>query len=66
MRFVLNGEAREGRDGMALTELIEELDLAYKRLAVEINEEVVPKAAYQDTHINDGDRIEIVSFVGGG
>lgn len=66
IRFTLNGETRDGRDELALVELIAELDLAHKRLAVEINEDVIPKARYQDVRINDGDRIEIVSFVGGG
>lgn len=66
IHYRLNGETREGPEGLELVALIEQLDLAHQRLAVEINEEVIPKATYQDVRINDGDRIEIVSFVGGG
>ncbi len=52
--------------GMTVKQLLDELKYNEKRVAVEINEVIVPKAVYEDTVINDGDRVEIVSFVGGG
>ncbi len=53
-------------DGKTVLEYIEENNFNLQRIAVERNEEIVPKAAYKSTVLNDGDKIEIVSFVGGG
>ena len=66
MTFILNGREREGPVGMTLAELIDELELTHQRLAVEVNEDVIPRSAHGDHVIKDGDRIEVVSFVGGG
>ena len=66
MTFILNGEERDGPAGMTLADLIADLELAHQRLAVEVNEDVIPRSAFADHVIEDGDRIEVVSFVGGG
>ena len=66
MNIVLNGEPR-GLDGaLTVRGLIERLDLADKRLAVEVNEEVIPRSQHTDFLLHDGDRVEIVQAIGGG
>ena len=66
MRIVVNGEAREVPDQLTLNGLINHLALAPERLAVELNREVVRRANWTETTLAEGDRIEIVHFVGGG
>ena len=66
MRLELNGEPQEFEEGTTLSTLIERLSLAPERVAVELNREVIRRADWPSTHLNDGDRVEIVHFVGGG
>ena len=67
MRIVLNGQRRElDGDQANVADLIRELGLEDKRIAVERNEEIVPRSRYADTPLADGDKIEIVGAVGGG
>ena len=66
MRVVVNGEPREVGEGATLAELVELLALAPERLAVELNREVVRRALWPQTRLSEGDRVEIVHFVGGG
>jgi sulfur carrier protein len=66
MNITLNGEAREIADGTLLSQLIEQLDLVGKRLAVEINREIVPRSEHAAYVIRAGDSIEIVHAIGGG
>ncbi len=66
MRLIVNGEPRDLTDGATITALLAALDLDGRRLGVERNLEIVPKSAYGQTRLADGDRIEIVHFVGGG
>ena len=61
----VNGEEKDIA-GMTLAEYFETTKYDMKRVATEINGEIVPKATYADTVLADGDSIEIVSFVGGG
>ena len=49
-----------------VTELLEFLGYGEKRVAVELNENIVPRAEYVNTSVSDGDKLEIVRFVGGG
>jgi len=66
MQIVLNGEKTEQKDGLTIAGLLAQLGIGLERVAVEVNLDIVPKASY-DTHLlSDGDRIEIVHFVGGG
>ena len=65
MNIALNGESRSV-SVKTVKELLESLDIDSKRVAVELNMEILPKADYVTRTIADGDRIEIVHFVGGG
>jgi len=62
----LNGEHREVPDGMTLAALIDELGLKGRRIAVEVNREIVPKGRHADYRLSAGDRVEIVHAIGGG
>jgi thiamine biosynthesis protein ThiS len=62
----INGESREVRDRSTLDDLVSELSLAPARIAVELNQQVVRRDRWAQTILADGDRIEIVHFVGGG
>jgi sulfur carrier protein len=66
MQVVINGEARELADAMTVSRLLAELELTGRRVAVEINRELVTRSLHETTTINSGDVIEIVSLVGGG
>lgn len=66
MRIVLNGEDREVGEGVTVTELLRELGLEGVLVAVERNEEIVPRATHATTHLAEGDAVEVVHFVGGG
>jgi len=63
---VVNGESRTVAHGTTVTALIDELGLADRRVAVERNREVVPRAQHSSTTLAAGDRLELVTFVGGG
>lgn len=52
--------------GMTMAEYLASTQYDTKRIAVEVNGNIVPKAKYSETVLQDGDRVEIVSFVGGG
>ena len=64
--FTLNGEVRQLEKPMAIAQLLENLGYAGKRVAVEMNGEIVPKSLHAATPIEPGCHIEIVVAVGGG
>ncbi|MEP6862209.1 MAG: sulfur carrier protein ThiS [Deltaproteobacteria bacterium] len=64
--IVVNGETRSVEPGTTVAGLIGELGFADRRVAVERNREVVPRARHATTELVAGDRIELVTFVGGG
>ena len=66
MLIHVNGETKDLPPNQTLQALIESLTLKSERVAAELNGLVVPRAHWPSTTINDGDRIEIVHFVGGG
>jgi len=66
MTITINGEQRSFRDLADVAGLVAALGLDARKVAVERNLEIVPRSAYGRTPIADGDRIEIVSFIGGG
>ncbi len=66
MQIILNGEPYELKDGATAAELVEQLDLTGKRIAMERNETIVPRSQYAQTVLQPGDRIEIIHAVGGG
>ena len=66
MRIEVNGEVREVTENCSLRDLVTALELAPERLAVELNGEVIGRGDWPQTFLAEGDRIEIVHFVGGG
>jgi len=64
--ITLNGDAYEVSGPLTVSELLVRLDIDPRRVAIEHNLVVLKRAAFDDTTINAGDRIEIVNFVGGG
>ena len=66
LSIILNGEPRSVRSGSTIADLAADIGLDPKKVAVERNLEIVPRSTLADVLIGDGDRIEIVHFVGGG
>jgi thiamine biosynthesis protein ThiS len=66
MELIINGERASFDRALTVSELVAELGLEPRKLAVERNREIVPKSAYDRTQLADGDALEIVHFVGGG
>lgn len=66
MNVVINGETKELPDGLSLNQLIEHLSLPARRMAVEVNKQVIRKQDWEKLKISEKDSIEIVHFVGGG
>ena len=66
MYITINGERRELTGETSLAALLAEFELPLGKVAIERNLEIVPKSAYQSTMLADGDRLEIVHFIGGG
>lgn len=65
MHIIVNGEEKNITE-MSLLRYLESLDIDPRRVAVELNLDIVSKNAYETTILHDGDKIEIVHFVGGG
>lgn len=66
MRLLLNGEERDVAGVVTIADLVAALGLDARKVAVERNLEIAPRSTYDDTALADGDRIEIVTFIGGG
>lgn len=66
MTIRLNGEPFELSGPLTVSQLLAHLEIDARRVAVEVNLEVVKRAAYGETTIAEGDDVEIVNFVGGG
>ena len=66
MRLIINGQERDFPCSLTLEGLLGELGLKPDRIAVELNLEIVRRDRWADTQLKDGDRLEIVHFVGGG
>ena len=66
LQLTINGETRAFSDVASVAALVSALGLDIKKVAVERNLEIVPRSAYAKTSLADGDRIEIVHFIGGG
>lgn len=66
MQVTVNGEPRELPEGARVGELLRQLELENRKLAVEINREIISKDEYPSRRIAPGDAIEIVHFIGGG
>ena len=66
MVLIINGERTEIRDGITVADLLRHFDIPRERVAVEVNLSVIKKCDYESHVLNDGDKVEIVNFVGGG
>lgn len=66
IRITLNGAPRELPAALTFAQLLDELALAGRRLAVERNGELVPRSRFGAARLADGDRVEVVMAVGGG
>ena len=66
MQIQLNGEPYTLSDGQTLAELIEQMSLTGRRIAVELNHDIVPRSQHATTLLKDGDHIEVVQAIGGG
>jgi sulfur carrier protein len=69
MKLQINGDERDLVDAthpFTLTALVESLGMKADRVAVELNRDIVPRDRWAETELNEGDRLEIVHFVGGG
>lgn len=66
MKIHLNGESRNIPDHSTAQNLVDLLELGGKRLAMELNREIVPRSTYADTLLHEDDQVEIVHAIGGG
>jgi len=66
LTFMLNGETRNHPPPLSIAALLAHIGLDRRKVAVELNEEIVLRALYAETQIRHGDKLEIVHFIGGG
>ena len=66
MNVTINGESTQIPAGISASQLIENLGLSGKRVAMEVNMEIVPRSTFDSFMIKDNDSIEIVHAIGGG
>jgi sulfur carrier protein len=66
IRVTVNGAPREFAAPLTFAQFVDQLALAGKRLAIEVNGEIVPRSRFPEARLSDGDRIEVVVAVGGG
>jgi len=66
VEIIVNDEPRTVDAGATVADLVTALGLGRRRIAVEVNTAVVPRAAYGTTALAEGDRVEVIHFVGGG
>lgn len=66
MQVQVNGDSMELPDEATVAVLIDRLALAGKRLAVEVNEDIVPRSQHAEFTLSEGDRVEVVHAIGGG
>ncbi|MBL8297011.1 MAG: sulfur carrier protein ThiS [Rhodanobacteraceae bacterium] len=66
MNILLNGSAHECPDGTTLARLLADNGYAQRRIAVEVNRDIIPRSAHDTTALKAGDQVEIVHAIGGG
>ena len=64
--ITVNGKQIQLTSEMSVADYLEQNNYQINRIAVEMNEEILPKYSYSETMLKDGDRLEVVTFVGGG
>lgn len=66
MQIHVNGEPRDYAAGLTIADLLSHLDIRGDRVAVELNLEILDRGQFPTRTLKDGDRVEIISFIGGG
>jgi thiamine biosynthesis protein ThiS len=66
IQIQVNGQARHVAEGQTVADLLRELDIKSERVAVELNLEIVDRQRFPTCRLQHGDRVEIISFIGGG
>lgn len=66
MKLQVNGDPLDAPDGCTISQLLEQLEIRVKHVAVERNREIVPRAEHASTQLQAGDELEVVTLVGGG
>ena len=66
MEITVNGEPRRLEGALTIADLLSEMGLAGKRIAVEVNREIVPRSLHATTALKERDRVEVVNAIGGG
>jgi len=66
MKIMVNGQERALAAPVTVAALLDELGMAGKRVAVEVNQEIVPRSRHMQFQLNDSDRVEVVFAIGGG
>jgi thiamine biosynthesis protein ThiS len=66
MKLIINGETREFQDAPHLLSLVDQLGMKGDRVAIELNGDLIPRERWNETPLAEGDKLEIVHFVGGG
>jgi len=66
MNIILNGEQRDIPEAATAAELVDFLQLGERRIAMEVNLDIVPRGAYANHVLKEGDRVEVVHAIGGG
>ncbi|GMR00990.1 MAG: sulfur carrier protein ThiS [Gammaproteobacteria bacterium] len=64
--IILNGDDKQLGSNTSITQLLENLDLSEKRLAVEVNQQIIPRSDFASFTLNEQDKVEIVQAIGGG
>lgn len=66
MNVLVNGVPRDVPDGTTIAALLAELDVTARHVAVEVNQQLVPRGRHEEHVLGEGDRLEVVTLVGGG
>jgi sulfur carrier protein len=66
VKVIVNGEPREVPSALSVAELLRQLEVSPRGVAVEVNLQIIPRSQHEEYHLNEGDRLEIVTLVGGG
>ncbi|WP_455223430.1 sulfur carrier protein ThiS [Kaarinaea lacus] len=66
MKIQLNGDTQQFEDNLTAAQLVEKLGLQGRRIAMEVNQEIVPRSSYETYQFKENDKVEIIHAVGGG
>ncbi|MDX1497579.1 MAG: sulfur carrier protein ThiS [Salinisphaeraceae bacterium] len=66
MQLIINGESQQFDSPLTIAALLSHLDMTKRRVAVELNGEIIPRSQHEHHQLSDGDKLEIVHAIGGG